>query len=150
MVYDNSAECYEESPESWSVRGRQISRWSRGHNDVMIRYFFPVLVSKRLPVWKKVDALLLLCVYMIPFILGTGLLDCITLFFLGRMNVMSGWWVLLFVGMYNSWGNFAPFYQISVGAMLDGMRRELVFFADALLFPSISICGTSPRALCRR
>ncbi len=127
VVYDNSAECYEESPESWAVRGRQISRWSRGHNDVMIRYFFPVLISKRLPVYKKIDALLLLGVYMIPFILGTGLLDCITLFFLGRMNVMSGWWVLLFVGMYNSWGNFAPFYQISVGALLDGMRKELIF-----------------------
>ncbi len=127
IVYDNSAECYEESPESWKVRGRQICRWARGHNDVMIRYFFPVAISKKLRFWKKVDGLLLLCVYMIPFILGTGFLDCITLFFLGEMNVMSGWWVLLFVGMYNAWGNFAPFYQISAGAFLDGMRRELVF-----------------------
>jgi hypothetical protein len=33
----------------------------------------------------------------------------------------------MFIGMYNSWGNFAPFYEISAGALLDGMRRELLF-----------------------
>ncbi len=127
VIYDNSAECYEESPEVWSTRGRQVARWARGHNDVMFRYFFHMFSAKNMRFWKKVDSLLLLCIYMVPFILGLGFLDCIALFFLGRMSIFSGWWVLMFIGMYNAWGNFAPFYEISAGALLDGMDRELIF-----------------------
>src|SRR5438270_7384821 len=31
-VYENRAECYEEVPERWPVRVRQIMRWAKGHN----------------------------------------------------------------------------------------------------------------------
>jgi cellulose synthase/poly-beta-1,6-N-acetylglucosamine synthase-like glycosyltransferase len=127
VVYDNSAECYEESPETWRARARQVTRWSRGHNDVMLRYFFPMISARNMRFWKKMDSLLLLCIYLVPFLLGTALLDCVVLFFLGRMSLFSGLWVIIFAGMFNAWGNFAPFYQISAGALLDGMCKELVF-----------------------
>jgi hypothetical protein len=39
VAYVNRAECYEEAPETWEVRSRQIRRWARGHTQVMIRYF---------------------------------------------------------------------------------------------------------------
>jgi hypothetical protein len=42
------------------------------------------------------------------------------------MAIFSGWWVLLFIGAYNSWGNFSPFYQIAAGALIDGMTRQLL------------------------
>ena len=134
VIYDNSAECYEESPERWSARGKQVTRWSRGHNDVMFRYFRLMITAKNMRFWKKADSLLLLCVYMVPFILGTGFLACAALFFMGRMSLIIGWWVLLFAGMYNAWGNFAPFFEISAGAMLDGMPKELVFLPAMLCF----------------
>lgn len=126
VVYDNSAECYEEAPETWEVRGRQIRRWSRGHNEVMIKYFWKTLVTIKFNVLQRVDALMLLMVYFVPFLLGLAHIDCIILFFLGEMELISGWFILLFIGVYNSWGNFAPFYEIGGGAILDGLTTELL------------------------
>ena len=36
VVYANGAECYEEVPETWAVRGRQVRRWSSGHNNCLL------------------------------------------------------------------------------------------------------------------
>lgn len=126
VVYDNSAECYEESPETWSVRGRQIRRWSRGHNEVLFKYFFKFLFSKNIKWRERIDGMLLLLVYAVPFILALAQIDCILLFFMGEMNILSGWGVMLFLGIYNSWGNFAPFFEIGAGALLDGIVDEIL------------------------
>lgn len=125
VVYDNSAECYEEAPETWEVRGRQIRRWSRGHNEVMFKYFGKTLVSRNLDFLQKIDGIFLLLVYMIPFLLFLAIADCVALFFLGEMDIFHVVWVFLFFGIYNAWGNFAPFYEISAGAILDGLGKEL-------------------------
>lgn len=125
VVYANSAECYEESPETWEVRGRQIRRWSRGHNQVLFRYFFPTIFSKYMSLREKADGILLLLVYMVPFLLALAQLDSIVLFLLDKMDLLSGWWVLLFIGAYNSFGNFAPFYEIGSALMVDGVRNEV-------------------------
>ncbi len=126
IVYDNSAECYEEAPESWDARGKQVRRWSRGHNEVMFRYLGKTLTVNRLSFFQRIDAVLLLLVYIVPFLLGLAFLDCIALFFLGEMDILTGWWIVLFVGAFNAWGNFAPFYEIAAGALLDGMKDELL------------------------
>jgi cellulose synthase/poly-beta-1,6-N-acetylglucosamine synthase-like glycosyltransferase len=126
VVYDNSAECYEESPETWSGRARQVRRWSRGHNAVLLRYLSQTVATDKLRFLAKVDAVLLLVIYMVPVVQALWFLDCIALFFLGRMNIFDAWWALLFVGAYNIGGNFSPFYQIAAGALLDGMKREIM------------------------
>lgn len=126
VIYANDAECYEESPETWKVRGRQVRRWSRGHNNAMIRYFFPVLFSKHMSIREKVDGIFLLFIYMIPFILLLAIIDSVILFFLGEMNIFIGWWALLFVTAYNSYGNFAPFYEIATALMMDGRPKDLL------------------------
>lgn len=126
VVYANSAECYEESPETWEVRGKQIRRWSRGHNQVMFRYFFKTIVSPYMTFRQKIDGLLLLTVYAVPFFLALGQLDSVILFLIGEMDMMSGWWVLLFIGAYNSFGNFAPFYEMGSGLLLDGIKNEIL------------------------
>lgn len=125
VVYDNSAECYEEAPETWDVRGRQIRRWSRGHNEVMFKYFWKTLFCKNLNLMQKVDGIFLLMVYMIPFLLFLAIIDCVSLFFMGRMDVLQFAGVLIFWGMYNAWGNFAPFYEIAAGSIIDGLGKEL-------------------------
>lgn len=124
VVYANSAECYEESPETWEVRGRQIRRWARGHNQVLFRYFIPTLFSKHMRIREKVDGVFLLLVYAVPFFLALGQLDSLVLFLIGEMNIISGWWVLLFIGAYSSFGNFAPFYEIGTALLMDGVRNE--------------------------
>ena len=126
VIYANDAECYEESPETWKARGIQVRRWSRGHNNAMIRYFFPVLFSKHMSIREKVDGIFLLFVYMIPFILLLGTIDSVILFFLGEMNMFISWWALIFVMAYNSYGNFAPFYEIATALMMDGRRKDLL------------------------
>ena len=133
VMYANSAECYEEAPESWAVRGRQIRRWARGHNQVMLRQTFPLLFSRELSFREKLDGILLLLVYAVPVILLFGHMTAYLLFFMGKMNLFSGWWVLLFLGTYCSFGNFAPFYEIGVSLMLDGVRGE-IFLLPLLLF----------------
>lgn len=125
VVYANSAECYEEAPETWEVRGRQIRRWSRGHNNVLFRYLFRVIFSSQMKLREKFDGILLLFVYAVPFFLALGQVDAIALFFLHEMDILSGWWVLLFLGVYCSFGNFAPFYEIGSALLIDGIKDEI-------------------------
>lgn len=124
VIYANSAECYEEAPETWEVRGKQIRRWARGHNQVLFRYLLKVIVSTHMNLREKLDGLLLLFAYAVPFVLALGQLDSIALFFLGEMDLFAGWWVLLFIGAYTSFGNFAPFFEIGTSLVLDGIKGE--------------------------
>lgn len=120
VVYANRVECYEEVPERWKTRGRQIRRWSRGHNRVLFRRLGEFLRSPYLTGREKRDGFLLLCIYMVPFILLTGIVDSLVLFFLGRMTLLPTALMLLCVAGYNAFGNFAPFYQVGTAALLDG------------------------------
>ncbi|MCK5618486.1 MAG: glycosyltransferase family 2 protein, partial [Candidatus Krumholzibacteria bacterium] len=46
-VYQNRSECYEQVPESWTSRLRQIKRWAKGHNQATRRYSFSLLKNRR-------------------------------------------------------------------------------------------------------
>jgi cellulose synthase/poly-beta-1,6-N-acetylglucosamine synthase-like glycosyltransferase len=126
VIYANRAECYEEAPETWNVRAKQIRRWSRGHNQVLFRYLLPLLASPHLTWKEKTDGLLLLFIYAIPLILVLGILDSLALFFLGEMQILAGMASFLFVGAFNTFGNFAPFYQIGVATLLDGATSRVL------------------------
>lgn len=126
VIYVNRAECYEEAPEDWGVRARQVMRWSRGHTQVMFKYLLPMLKSKFLSRKEKIDGALLLFIYTVPIILLLGLCDSLALFFLGEMHIIAGVIVFVFVGAYNTFGNFAPFYQIGIGSMLDGATGRIL------------------------
>lgn len=125
VIYANTAECYEESPETWESRAHQIRRWSRGHNQVLFRYFFKVLKSPYMNLKEKIDGMLLLMVYCVPFLLGISQIACLILFFAGEMHILANWWVILFIGAYNGFGNFAPFYEIGGALMMDGIKQEV-------------------------
>lgn len=125
VVYANKAECYEESPEDWSVRARQISRWSRGHTQVMLKSMLPLLRSNHLNFKEKIDGLLLLLIYLIPLIMIIGIPVSLLLFFLGEMNLIDFIFIFILVAAYNTFGNFAPFYQIGTASYLDGVTYRL-------------------------
>lgn len=125
IVYANRVECYEEAPETWQVRAKQIKRWSRGHNMVMFRNFIPLLKSKWLTKSEKFDAILLLTIYILPVILFIGIIDSIALFYLGEMQIWESLLVFFAVAAYNSFGNFAPFYQIGTASLLDGTSHRV-------------------------
>jgi len=137
VIYANRVECYEEVPEEWDVRARQIRRWSRGHSQVMFRYVWPLLKTPHLSPLEKLDGLLLLLIYTIPFLLLTGIADSLSLFFLGEMQIIEATAVFLFVAAYNTFGNFATFYQIGTASLLDGATeriRLLPLFLFSFLF----------------
>lgn len=133
VIYANSAECYEEAPETWDVRAKQIRRWARGHNQVLFRYLFKTICTPYMNLREKLDGILLLFVYAVPFFMLLGQIASLTLFFLGDMTLFSGWWVLLFLGAYCTFGNFAPFFEIGTALFLDGIMGE-IFLLPLLLF----------------
>jgi cellulose synthase/poly-beta-1,6-N-acetylglucosamine synthase-like glycosyltransferase len=136
VAYANSAECYEEAPEDWNVRSRQLRRWSRGHNQVMFKYFKDTVFSKKLNFWQKIDGLLLLTVYMQPFSIFLGLIDSFLLFFLGETEIVNSYLFLLFMFAYGCFGNFAPFFEIGTALVLDGARQK-VFLLPLMFFEFI-------------
>ncbi len=125
VAYANRAECYEEMPEDWMVRARQIRRWARGHNQVMFRYFIPLLKSKYLTLKKKFDGLLLMFIYLIPTLLLLGIINSIFLFFSGNLELIPGSLFLLFITSQNAFGNFAPFFQIAIANFIDGRVESI-------------------------
>lgn len=125
VVYANRVECFEEVPEVWEVRSRQIQRWSRGHNMVMFRYFWPLVRSRYLTRHERLDGMLLLGIYTVPVFLLLGIIDSVILFFLGEMQIVSSMLIFLFVAAYNCFGNFAPFYEIGTAALLDGVTHRI-------------------------
>lgn len=125
VIYVNRAECYEEVPENWEARARQIRRWSCGHNQVLFKYFFKVIFSKHLNFWQKIDGVLLLMVYMLPFLTLVGYIDSLFLFFAGEMDLFTINFLILVFIVYNAFGNFAPFFEIGMAGFLDGMTYRL-------------------------
>ena len=125
VVYANRAECYEEAPETWAVRSRQVTRWARGHCQVFFRYLIPILKSKYLSFFEKFDGVLLLFIYFIPLLLLMGIGASLALFFLGEMNLFSSIFVFIMISTYSSFGNAAPFFQIGSGSLLDGGHARI-------------------------
>jgi cellulose synthase/poly-beta-1,6-N-acetylglucosamine synthase-like glycosyltransferase len=134
VAYVAGAECYEESPETWQVRYRQVKRWAIGHNDCLGRYFFATLRATRQPLMARLDAALVLLVYTVPSLVLLNLVIALSMpAHLGEtwasLSIMSVS-LTLFTGI----GNFAPFYQIAAGCVSDGQRRA--FAAVPFLFVS--------------
>ena len=92
----------------------------------MFRYIHKVLFNKGMNLRERFDGILLLGVYAVPFLFLLGQGVSVALFLLGRMDLFAGWWVLLFIGAYSAFGNFAPFYEIGSALILDGLKKEVL------------------------
>lgn len=142
VVYANRVECYEEVPQTWAVRSRQIRRWARGHNQTMFKNFLPLLKSPYLSLREKIDGVLLLMVYTVPVCLLFGIADSITLFFLGEMEIAHGLAIFILVAGYNAFGNFAPFYQIGTAYLLDGVTYRICLLPFLLFYFLLNLWNT--------
>ncbi len=125
VAYANRAECYEEATETWEARARQVRRWARGHNEVMFRHIGQIFTSKYLSFKEKLDAVLLLFIYMIPLLIFIGILSSATLFFLGELEIFPGLAFLFFIFALSAFGNFAPFFQVGAAAFIDGRTSAI-------------------------
>jgi cellulose synthase/poly-beta-1,6-N-acetylglucosamine synthase-like glycosyltransferase len=126
VLYANRAECYEEVPETWDVRFRQLRRWARGHNRVFFLHIGALLRSRKLTAAQKVDGALLLFIYTVPPILLSGIAANALLFYMGQIPVVPGVLFALFVVSYNAFGNFAPVFEVGAAELLDGAQQRLL------------------------
>lgn len=134
VAYVADAACYEESPETWQVRYRQVKRWAIGHNDCLLRYFIPTLRAMRQPLMARLDAALVLLVYTVPSLVLVNLIIALSMPALvgevwASLSILTAA-LMLFTGI----GNFAPYYQIAAGCASD--RQRQVFAAVPFLFVS--------------
>jgi cellulose synthase/poly-beta-1,6-N-acetylglucosamine synthase-like glycosyltransferase len=124
-VYLNKAECYEEVPEHWGVRARQIGRWAKGHNQALYRHTKALCKHKELTSLEKFDGFALLAIYAMPILLMRGWISALVLFYSNYDVALNGAMALMLMLTYASFGNFAAFYQIAAAATLDGQRSSL-------------------------
>ncbi|MEO8449537.1 MAG: glycosyltransferase family 2 protein [Gemmatimonadota bacterium] len=142
VVYQNRSECYEEVPENWPTRIRQIKRWARGHNQALVRYAGPLL---RRPVHLRrmvvLDGLLLLGVFAVGPLLLIGWGLALSLYYLG-FGLEESIMAILAITAYSTLGNFAAFFEVATAARLDGSReriRLLPFLVFGFLVSMVSV-----------
>lgn len=123
-VYQNRSECYEEVPENWGVRVRQIKRWAKGHNQALARHIVAMFTKSDLRWPERIDGVILLGIYAMAPLLIFGWLVALILFYYAPSSVVT-----LFVGSFalisfSALGNFGAFFQIAAATHLDQTRQR--------------------------
>ncbi|MBW8721580.1 MAG: glycosyltransferase family 2 protein [Polaromonas sp.] len=142
-VYTNRSECYEEVPEDWSVRIKQVTRWAKGHNQVMSRYWWKFATSPYLTPGQRVDGLLLLFVFVVPLVMLVGWCLGLGLYFLNAGSLLSVLIPVFALMVYGTLGNFAAFFEIVIAVLIDGNRRRLRLLPFNLLGFLVSLFAIS-------
>ncbi|AVR07013.1 glycosyltransferase family 2 protein [Burkholderia thailandensis] len=126
-VYLNHAECYEEVPERWPVRARQLTRWAKGHNQTLFRYLIPLLRSPVTSRRCRLDGVLLLGVFVMPALLALAWGIALVLYLTNGIDSLAlGLLVSVFaLFAFSTFGNFGVFFEIVVAARLDGRTTRL-------------------------
>src|SRR5438270_1065400 len=143
-VYENRAECYEEVPERWPVRVRQIMRWAKGHNQAMMSYLSGTARDSELSWIERLDGVLLLGVYLMGPVLLLGWILAVVLFYNG-VQIWGGLTVLA-LGAFTTLGNFAAFFEIGAAARLDGSRQRIRLLPLTLFGFTVSLISVSRAA----
>jgi cellulose synthase/poly-beta-1,6-N-acetylglucosamine synthase-like glycosyltransferase len=133
VLYANHAECYEQVPETWNNRFRQLRRWAQGHIRALFTNIVPLLRSEKVTLRQKVDAVLLLFIYCVPPILLSGIAANALLFYMGAIPVIGGIVFAFIVVGYNAFGNFAPVFEVGAAELLDG-ARERIYLLPCLFY----------------
>ena len=135
VEYLNHAVCYEESPEDWGVRFRQVRRWAFGHNQCFYRYFLPVLRARNHSLVKRLDAAAVLLFYFHPIVSFFCLYSALVyplLYSYPPLNLT----VVPALALFVAFGNFAPYFQVIVAAQKD---RQI---SSIRLLPLIFVSST--------
>ncbi len=124
-VYQNRAECYEEVPECWAVRTRQIQRWAKGHNQALSRHIRQLLTTSGLRWPERIDGLALLGIYAVAPLLICGWLIATTLYFFYPSPLVDTFVGLFILMSFSALGNFGAFFEVAAATYLDGKRKHI-------------------------
>ena len=150
VKYLNYADCYEEAVSTWRSYWRQRLRWAQGHMQCAFRHMKAVLKSNNLSWRQKVDGFLLLNIYFLPLLAVMAWILGAFLFFFYPTEHLKLLWMVAPLSFYSSVGNFAPFFEVGIGAYLDG--RDRICWLIPLLFLTFAfnvlICSKAFFDLC--
>jgi len=142
VAYVVDAECYEEAVNNWGAYWKQRHRWARGHMQCCFKHSVNLLRSKHLSRVAKFDGLLLLNVYFMPLIVLLSVAVGVPLIWFNLSQIAEVLWFSVPVALYSFVGNFAPFFEVGIGAHLDG-RKRIQWLIPLLIFAflyNIPIC----------
>ncbi len=142
VVYENRSECYEEVPENWQSRVRQIQRWAKGHNQAMARYSFPMLRKPNASWGQRIDGVFLLGVFAMPIVILFGWILALASFYIDGES-LKGVIPMLSVSAYTSVGNFAAFFEIAAAARLDRVPGKILLMPLNLLSFIVSLISVA-------
>jgi len=142
-VYQNRSECYEEVPQTWRVRMGQISRWSRGHNQVMTKNIVKLIFNQELLLRERLDGVILLGVFLMSPILIVGWMLAVVLFFISPQHWVIGWLAFFALIAHSALGNNAAFFEIAAATYLDGHRNRIRLLPLSMLGFLISMVTIS-------
>ena len=128
-VYHNRSECYEEVPQNWAVRVRQIKRWAKGHNQALVRHTGALLKCRHLTPAERLDGVLLLGVYLMSPVLILGWIVSLLLYLTVSLDWLAPILLVLSFTAYSALGNFAAFFEIAAATHLDRSTRRVQLLA---------------------
>lgn len=124
-VYNNQATCYEEVPEEWSVRLRQVHRWAKGHNQVLLRQTWGLLSSRLVTARERLDGVLLLNIFLMQPLLLLGWVIASAMYYLNSADAITLFIPGTVLLVYSAVGGFSAFLQITYAVLLDGHRHRI-------------------------
>ena len=153
VAYVNRAECYEEVPETWSVRRRQIARWATGHTECFHRFWWSIVRSRVLRMSERIDALFVLGCYLTAPVLVIGWICSLWLVLFAPEFASLTFAVALTLVGFQLFGSQATFVEMGAAAYLDRNRYRVLLLPLALVnfFSStVAICNALGRFYARR
>ena len=143
IAYLNNARCYEEVPEDWKSRFRQVRRWSYGHNQCLTNYWADVMRSKSLGFATKIDATLILLFYLFPACVLLSTILSIPVLAFGAQHSHFGE-VLSWLCLSLPIAILAPYTQVMVSAISDRQKHVIKSVPLLLMSSGISLlAGTA-------
>jgi cellulose synthase/poly-beta-1,6-N-acetylglucosamine synthase-like glycosyltransferase len=138
VEYVDDAMCYEESPESWEVRFKQVRRWSCGHNQCLFKYLGQVLTTPYQPLTRRLDAALVLLFFLFPPLSLVSLFAALvypTLYSYPPFNFA----IVSAMSFVIGFGNFAPYFQIAAAVVRDRQGKAAVMLPLIFLSSTVSM-----------
>jgi len=137
-VYNNEAACYEEVPEEWAVRLRQVHRWAKGHNQVLLRHAWGLTTSGSVSVRERLDGLLLLHIFLMQPLLLLGWVIAVILYYMNAAEALTLLIPASLLLVYSAVGGFSAFLQMGYAQLIDGHRHRIRLLPLQLL--SFVVC----------
>lgn len=137
-VYNNEAACYEEVPEEWSVRLRQVHRWAKGHNQVLLGQAWRLASSRAVSLRERLDGLLLLNIFLMQPLLLLGWVIAVGLYYMNAAEALTLFIPGALLVVYSALGGFSAFLQMVYALLIDGQGRRIRLLPWQLL--SFVVC----------